>query len=96
MGTGKLLQHAALAGAVSIPLLASGAVLSGADGDEPTASDEQAPCFGCGELYPPGELAPGELETQWCAACIALSAATVWDAGPTNLDPIIVEDDGEP
>lgn len=77
------LQRAALASAVAIPVLASGAVLLAGDGDEPAASDEQAPCDGCREVLPRAELVRGEADTRWCNSCVR-------DA------QIISEDDGEP
>jgi hypothetical protein len=92
METGKFLQRAALVGVVAVPIAAVAAVVV------PDESDDRVPCDGCGLLYAPGDLTPGELETQWCGACreAAFSAAIVWDAGPTSdLDPIVHEDDGE-
>jgi len=78
--TRTFLQGATIAIAVAIPLAAISAVLLQDDD-----SDERAPCDGCGEMFSPDDLTPGELDTRWCSGCRS-------DAG---FD-CIQEDDGDP
>jgi hypothetical protein len=83
METGKFFQRAALAGVVAIPIAAVAAVVV------PDGSDDRVPCDGCGELFAPDALAPGESDTRWCRECVS-------DAGEIlRGDPMIQEDDGE-